>query len=75
MNYSIEYFHSRVQAEIESWPDGILADFARILELMMEFGPNLRMLHTRGQWAVVSSRCAHVDERVWDEHFIVMNEV
>ena len=47
MNYSIEYFHSRVQAEIESWPDGILADFARILELLMEFGPNLRMPHTR----------------------------
>jgi len=47
MNYSIEYFHSRVQAEIESWPDGILADFARIIELLMEFGPNLRMPHTR----------------------------
>jgi phage-related protein len=47
MNYSIEYFHSRVQAEIESWPDGILADFAWIIELLMEFGPNLRMPHTR----------------------------
>jgi phage-related protein len=23
MNYTIEYFHSRVKAEIESWPDGI----------------------------------------------------
>ena len=47
MNYSIEYFHARVQAEIESWPDGILADYARILELLMEFGPNLRMPHSR----------------------------
>jgi hypothetical protein len=33
MNYPIEYFHKRVKAEIESWPDGILADFARIVEL------------------------------------------
>ena len=47
MNYTIEYFHSRVKAEIESWPDGILADYARIVELLMEFGPSLRMPHSR----------------------------
>lgn len=47
INYPIEYFHSRVKAEIETWPDGILADFARIVELLMEFGPNLRMPHSR----------------------------
>ena len=47
INYTIEYFHSRVKAEIETWPDGILADFARIMELLMEFGPNLRMPHSR----------------------------
>ncbi len=47
MNYFIEYFHALNQAEIESWPDGILADYARILELLMEFGPNLRMPHSR----------------------------
>lgn len=45
--YSIEYFHSRVLSEIESWPDGILADFTRMIELLMEFGPKLRMPHTR----------------------------
>jgi len=47
MNYAIEYFHSRVKAEIERWPDDILADYARIVELLMEFGPNLRMPHSR----------------------------
>jgi hypothetical protein len=47
MNYSIEYFHSRVKKVIESWPDGILADYARIIELLMEFGPNLHMPHSR----------------------------
>lgn len=47
MNYTIEYFHPRVKAEIEQWPDGILADYAKIVELLMEFGPNLRMPHSR----------------------------
>jgi len=47
MSYSIAYFHSRVKVEIESWPDGILADYARIMELLMEFGPNLRIPHSR----------------------------
>ena len=47
MKYSIEYFHSRVKEEIESWPAGILADYARIVELLMEFGPHLRMPHSR----------------------------
>ena len=47
MNYTIEYFHARVKAEIESWPDGILADYARLVGLLMEFGPNLRMPYSR----------------------------
>ena len=47
INYPIEYFHPRVKREIETWPDGILADFARMVELLMEFGPNLRMPHSR----------------------------
>lgn len=45
--YTIEYFHPRIKAEIESWPDGVLADFARMIELLMEFGPNMRMPHSR----------------------------
>jgi len=47
MSYVIEYFHARVKAEIDSWPDGILADFARIVELLLEFGPSLRMPYSR----------------------------
>lgn len=47
MNYTVEYFHPRVKAEIENWPDGILADYAKIVELLIEFGPNLRMTHSR----------------------------
>ena len=47
MSYSIDYFHARVKAEIENWPDSILADYARMVGLLMEFGPNLRMPHSR----------------------------
>ncbi len=47
MSYSVAYFHARVQREIETWPVGILADYARIVELLMEFGPDLRMPHSR----------------------------
>ena len=47
MPYSIEYFNARVKTEIEGWPDGILADYARLVELLMEFGPDLRMPHSR----------------------------
>ena len=47
MPYSIEYFHPKVLAEIESWPADILADYARIAELLMEHGPNLRLPHSR----------------------------
>ena len=47
MPYAVEYFNKRVQDEVESWPVGLLADYARLVELLMEFGPDLRMPHSR----------------------------
>ena len=47
MPYSVEYFNERVFAEIEGWPVDVLADYARLVELLMEFGPDLRMPHSR----------------------------
>lgn len=47
MAYSVEYFNDRVRAEIEAWPVGILADYARILEMLMEFGPEVGMPYSR----------------------------
>lgn len=47
MEYSIEYFHARVLAEIKSWPVEVLADYARIAELLVEYGPNLGLPHSR----------------------------
>lgn len=47
MAFQIEYFHERVLAEVESWPVDILADYARLIELLAEHGPNLRLPHSR----------------------------
>lgn len=45
--FEIEYFHQRVLAEIESWPADALADYARLVELLAEHGPSLRLPHSR----------------------------
>jgi|SRR5450755_2301315 phage-related protein len=47
MAFEIEYFHERVLAEIESWPVDVVADYARLIELPAEYGPNLRLPHSR----------------------------
>jgi phage-related protein len=45
--YSIFYFHPKVLAEIESWSVDLLADYARLVELLMVHGPDLRLPHSR----------------------------
>jgi len=47
MAFAVEYFHERVLAEIESWPIDVVADYARLVELVPEYGPNLRLPHSR----------------------------
>lgn len=47
MPFEIEYFHERVLEDIESWPVDLLADYARLVELLMEHGPSLRLPHSR----------------------------
>ncbi|MFM2447968.1 MAG: hypothetical protein RIS44_418 [Pseudomonadota bacterium] len=47
MPFDIDYFHGRVLAEIERWPADVLADYAHLLELLTEHGPNLRLPHSR----------------------------
>jgi hypothetical protein len=38
--FEVEYFHERVLAEIESWPVDVLADYTRLVELLIEYGPS-----------------------------------
>lgn len=47
MAFEINYFHARVLAEIESWPVDVVADYARLIELLVEHGPSLRLPHSR----------------------------
>ena len=47
MAYSLEYFHAKVLATIEAWPVDILADYARVVELLIEHGPDLGLPHSR----------------------------
>jgi phage-related protein len=47
VTYSIHFYSASVQAEIEGWPTGINASFARIAEQMVETGPNLGLPYTR----------------------------
>jgi phage-related protein len=47
MAYQIDYFHQRVLTEVESWPVDVLADYARLIELLAQHGPSLRLPHSQ----------------------------
>ena len=43
----IEYYSEQVEAEILKLPPGLLARYLRLTDLLLEFGANLGMPHTR----------------------------
>ena len=47
MDWSIEYYSEAVEQFILQLPPGLLARYLRLTDLMLEFGPNLGMPHTR----------------------------
>ena len=47
MAFQIDYFHQRILAEIESWPVDVVADYARLVELLAQHGPSLRLPHSK----------------------------
>ena len=47
MSWTIDYFSEDVRLEIETLPVGIRASYARLTELLEEFGLDLRMPHSR----------------------------
>ena len=47
MTWSIEYYNPTIEQAILRLPSGILARYLRLTDLMIEFGPNLGMPHTR----------------------------
>ena len=47
MTWQLSYYNAKVAATIDAWPVGIRARFLRIVEVMVEHGPDLGMPHTR----------------------------
>ena len=47
MAWSIEYYSERVEKAILKLPAGFLARYLRLTDLMLEFGANLGMPHTK----------------------------
>jgi len=47
MAWRIEYYNTTVEQAILDLPPGLLARYLRLADLMIEFGPNLGMPHTR----------------------------
>jgi phage-related protein len=47
MAYEVEYFNAKVLEQIEAWPVDLLADYARLTELLSEHGPELGMPHSK----------------------------
>jgi phage-related protein len=47
MTWEIEYYSKKVQNWVAAMPLGIRADYARLTELLTEFGMDLRLPHSR----------------------------
>ncbi|CAM8763347.1 Type II toxin-antitoxin system RelE/ParE family toxin [Burkholderia pseudomallei] len=46
-NWTVVYYNERVKRDVFALPAGILADYLWLLDLMQEFGADLRMPHSR----------------------------
>jgi len=47
VNWSLEYCSPKLEKEVLGLPDGLLARYLHLTDLMLEFGPNLGMPHTK----------------------------
>lgn len=47
MKWQIKYYNQKLENEILSLPDGLLARYIRLTDLMLEFGSNLGLPHTK----------------------------
>lgn len=49
--WQLSFYSPKVAAQVERWPDGILANFNRIVRMMLLHGPDIGMPHTRAMGA------------------------
>ncbi len=47
MGWIIQYYNNKVQSEVKNLPVEIYADYLRLTGLMIEFGIDLRMPHSK----------------------------
>jgi len=47
MNWRIEYYSPKLEKEVLNLPTGLLARYLHLTDLMLEFGSNLGMPHTK----------------------------
>ena len=47
MNWQIKYYNQKLEKQILNLPDGLLARYLRLTDLMLEFGSNLGLPHTK----------------------------
>ena len=47
MKWQIKYYNSKLEEEILNLPAGLLAKYLRLTDIMLEFGANLGMPHTK----------------------------
>ena len=47
MEWQIKYYNQKLEEEILNLPEGLLARYLRLTDLMCEFGANLGMPHTK----------------------------
>lgn len=47
MNWQISYFNATLQQDLLDWPTGLQARYIRLTDMMLAYGPNLGMPHTR----------------------------
>jgi phage-related protein len=43
----LSFYNAKVAAQVDRWPDGVLASFMSITRKMQEYGPNIGLPHTR----------------------------
>jgi hypothetical protein len=47
MSWIIEYYNEKLAQMILRMPSGLIARYVQVSDLMLKFGPNLGMPHTR----------------------------
>ena len=47
MSWEIKYYNQKLEENILALPDGLLARYLRLTDLMIDFGPNLGAPHTK----------------------------